>query len=145
MIAGSGSAIMARMSDSTGRYQRQIIFPGVGADGQEKLLAAKAVVVGCGALGSSIANLLARAGIGQLVIADRDFVELTNLQRQMLFEEEDVRRGLPKAVAAAEKLRRVNSEITIEGIVADVNNENIESLIAGAEVVLDGTDNFETR
>ncbi|MBI5876659.1 MAG: ThiF family adenylyltransferase [Chloroflexi bacterium] len=133
------------MSNSASRYQRQIIFPGVGADGQQKLLASKAVVVGCGALGSSIANLLARAGVGHLVITDRDFVELTNLQRQVLFEEEDVRRALPKAVAAAERLRRINSEIRIEGIVADVNNENIESLIAGADVVLDGTDNFETR
>lgn len=127
------------------RYLRQTIFAGVGKDGQERLLASKAVVVGCGALGSSIANLLARAGVGRLVIADRDFVELTNLQRQVLFDEDDLRHNTPKAIAAAEKLRRTNSEIKIDGIVADVNNENIESLIGGATVVLDGTDNFETR
>ena len=127
------------------RYIRQIIFPGVGAAGQEKISAAKVVVVGCGALGSSSANLLARAGVGHLVIADRDFVELSNLQRQVLFDEDDIARNLPKAVAAAEKLRRINSQIRIEPVVSDVNSENIESLVDGAQVVLDGTDNFETR
>jgi adenylyltransferase/sulfurtransferase len=127
------------------RYIRQTIFPGVGIAGQEKLLAAKAVVIGCGALGSSIANSLARAGVGRLVIVDRDFIELNNLQRQALFDEDDIARNLPKAIAAAEKLRRINSEITIEAVVADVSSDNIESLVAGAHVVLDGTDNFETR
>ncbi|MBI3733064.1 MAG: ThiF family adenylyltransferase, partial [Chloroflexi bacterium] len=130
---------------SLDRYVRQTIFPGVGVEGQQKLLAAKAVVIGCGALGSSIANLLARAGVGRLVIADRDFIELNNLQRQVLFDEDDIARNLPKAVAAAAKLRRVNSQITIEAMVTDVNSENIEGLIQGADVVLDGTDNFETR
>ncbi len=127
------------------RYVRQTIFPGVGVEGQRKLLAAKVVVIGCGALGSSLANLLARAGIGQLVIVDRDFIELNNLQRQVLFDEDDLARNVPKAIAAAEKLKRINSDIHIEGIVADVSSENIESLIEGAGVVLDGTDNFETR
>src|SRR5712692_2455394 len=101
------------------RYVRQTIFPGLGVAGQQKLLAAKAVVVGCGALGSSIANLLARAGVGRLVVADRDFIELNNLQRQVLFDESDVERNLPKAMAAAEKLRHINSQIQIEPVVAD--------------------------
>lgn len=127
------------------RYVRQTIFPGIGVEGQQKLLASKAVVIGCGALGSSIANLLARAGIGHLVVVDRDFIELNNLQRQVLFDEDDIARKLPKAVAAAEKLRRINSQIEIEPIVADVSSENIEALIKSASVVLDGTDNFETR
>jgi len=127
------------------RYVRQTIFPGIGAAGQKKISAAKAVVVGCGALGSSIANLLARAGVGRLVIADRDFVELSNLQRQVLFDERDIERNLPKAVAAAEKLRQINSQIRIDPVVSDVSSENIESLIDSADVVLDGTDNFETR
>ncbi len=122
-----------------------MIFPPFGEQGQERLLAARAVVIGCGANGTVIANTLARAGVGSLAIVDRDFVELNNLQRQVLFEEEDVALGVPKAVAAAEKLRRINSSIAVEGIVADVNAENIEDLIRGANVVLDGTDNFETR
>lgn len=127
------------------RYIRQIIFPPLGAAGQERLLAARVVLIGCGANGTVIANMLARAGIGTLVIADRDFVELNNLQRQVLFDEEDIVRGLPKAIAAAEKLKRINSSIQIAGIVTDVNAENIEELIAGANLVLDGTDNFEAR
>ncbi|HOG18008.1 MAG: Molybdopterin-synthase adenylyltransferase [Syntrophaceae bacterium PtaU1.Bin231] len=127
------------------RYERQILFPGVGEDGQRKLLRSRAVVIGCGALGSVIANNLARAGIGNLVIADRDFIELNNLQRQILFDEEDIAKGLPKATAAAGKLRKINSSIRIEPIVADVTWANIETLIAGADVVLDGTDNFDTR
>ncbi len=127
------------------RYIRQTIFAPIGATGQAKLSAARVVVIGCGANGTVIANTLARAGIGTLVIADRDFVELNNLQRQVLFDEDDVIQGKPKAIAAAEKLRRVNSQITLEPIVTDVNAENIEDLIAGATLVLDGTDNFETR
>ncbi len=128
-----------------GRYIRQIIFPPIGEPGQEKLLAARVVIVGCGANGTTMASTLARAGIGDLVIADRDFVELNNLQRQVLFDESDVTRGLPKAIAAAEKLRQVNSTIKIEAIVTDVNAENIEDLVSGATLVMDGTDNFETR
>ena len=127
------------------RYARQLLLPGIGEAGQQKLLRSKAVIVGCGALGTVIANTLARAGVGHLVIADRDFIELNNLQRQILFDEEDIARGLPKAVAAAEKLRKVNSAIRIEPLVTDVNFGNIETLIRGADVVLDGTDNFETR
>ncbi len=131
--------------DQRARYARQIIFAPLGAAGQEKLLAARVVLIGCGANGTVIANTLARAGIGALVIADRDFVELNNLQRQVLFDEDDVTRGVPKAIAAAEKLRRINSSIRVEPRVMDVNAENIEELIAGANLVLDGTDNFSTR
>jgi adenylyltransferase/sulfurtransferase len=127
------------------RYGRQILLPGIGEVGQRKLLHAKAVIIGCGALGTVIANTLARAGVGHLVIADRDYIELNNLQRQILFDEEDIAQGLPKAVAAAQKLSRINSSIRIEPIVADVNFGNIETLIEGADVVLDGTDNFEIR
>src|SRR5437870_13186618 len=122
----------AHNADNLARYVRQTIFPGVGVEGQRRLLAAKAVVVGCGALGSSLANLLARAGVGQLVIVDRDFIELNNLQRQVLFDEDDLARNLPKAIAAAEKLKRINSQIHIEGIVADVSSDNIEPLINNA-------------
>ena len=132
-------------ADNLDRYVRQTIFPGVGVEGQRRLLSAKAVVVGCGALGSSLANLLARAGIGKLVIVDRDFIELNNLQRQVLYDEDDLARNLPKAVAAAEKLRRINSQIGVEPVVADVSSENVESLIQDAGVVLDGTDNLDTR
>lgn len=127
------------------RYIRQTIFAPIGAAGQAKLLAARVVLVGCGANGTVIANTLARAGVGTLTIVDRDYVELNNLQRQVLFDEDDVTHGTPKAIAAAERLKRVNSSITIQGMVADVNAENIEELIEGATLVLDGTDNFETR
>jgi len=127
------------------RYIRQTIFPGIGREGQEKLLAARVVVVGCGATGTVIANHLARAGVGQLTVADRDFVELNNLQRQLLFDEQDLAQNLPKAVAAERKLRAINSDIEVYGVVTDVNAENIEALIDGANLVLDGTDNFETR
>jgi len=127
------------------RYLRQTIFAPFGAAGQERLLAARVVIIGCGANGSMMASTLARAGVGTLILADRDFVELNNLQRQILFDEDDVARNVPKAIAAADKLRRANSSIQIEGIVTDVNVENIEELIAGATLVLDGTDNFETR
>lgn len=127
------------------RYLRQTIFAPLGAQGQERLLAARVVIIGCGANGSVMANTLARAGVGTLIVTDRDFVELKNLQRQILFDEEDVAKGMPKAIAAAEKLRRANSSIHVEGIVTDVNAENIEELIAGATLVMDGTDNFETR
>ena len=127
------------------RYSRQTIFAPLGVAGQERLLSARVVIVGCGANGSVMASTLARAGVGALVLVDRDFVELKNLQRQILFDEDDVARGTPKAIAAAEKLRHANSSIQIEGIVTDVNAENIEDLIAGATLVMDGTDNFETR
>lgn len=127
------------------RYARQTLFAPFGTAGQERLLAARVVIIGCGANGSVMANTLARAGVGTLVLVDRDFVELRNLQRQILFDEDDAARGIPKAIAAAEKLRRANSSIHIEGIVNDVNAENIQDLVTGATLVMDGTDNFETR
>jgi adenylyltransferase/sulfurtransferase len=127
------------------RYLRQTIFPGIGIEGQQKLLAARVVVIGCGATGTNIANHLARAGVGHLTIVDRDFIELNNLQRQLLFDEQDLADNLPKAVAAERKLRAINSEIEVAGLVTDVNAENIEQLIRGASLVMDGTDNFETR
>jgi adenylyltransferase/sulfurtransferase len=127
------------------RYARQTLFAPFGVTGQERLLAARVVIIGCGANGSMMANTLARAGVGTLIVVDRDVVELKNLQRQILFDEDDAARGVPKAIAAAEKLRRANSSIHIEGIVTDVNAENIEDLIAGATLVMDGSDNFGTR
>jgi adenylyltransferase/sulfurtransferase len=117
----------------------------IGEEGQRRLLASRALICGCGALGSVIANTLARAGIGKLRIVDRDFLELNNLQRQVLFDENDVARALPKAVAAAEKLRTINSSIEIEPIVADIEPGNILALCKNCDVILDGTDNFETR
>jgi len=127
------------------RYSRQILLPEIGSAGQERLLASSVAVVGCGALGSVIASTLVRAGVGRVRLIDRDFIELNNLQRQTLFDEEDVARGLPKAIAAAGKLRRVNSQVAVEPVVADVNPDNVEGLIGDVDLVLDGTDNFETR
>jgi len=127
------------------RYSRQILVAKIGESGQEKLLRSRVLVVGCGALGTVIANNLARAGIGYIKIVDRDYVELDNLQRQMLFDEEDVEKEMPKALAAADKLRKINSSIEIEAEVKDVNRKNIEGLLKDIDIVLDGTDNFETR
>ncbi|MGA2059590.1 MAG: ThiF family adenylyltransferase [Thermoguttaceae bacterium] len=127
------------------RYIRQIRFSPLGEEGQRRLASARALVCGCGALGSVIANMLVRAGVGAVRIVDRDFVELSNLARQTLFDEADAAAGLPKAVAATEKLRRINSLVTVEPIVADVNHANIERFCEGVDVILDGTDNFETR
>ncbi len=125
------------------RYSRQMLFQGIGDGGQERLASSRAVIIGCGALGTVIANGLARAGIGQLVLIDRDVVEWSNLPRQMLFEERDI--GLPKAVAAEMHLRAVNSGIEITGLARDFNAKTAESLVAGADIVLDGTDNFAAR
>jgi adenylyltransferase/sulfurtransferase len=127
------------------KYSRQILFSGIGQVGQEHLLASSAVIVGCGAIGAAAANLLVRAGAGRVRIIDRDFVEASNLQRQILFDEQDARDALPKAVAAEHKLRSINSAVSVEGIVADVNPRNAEELLANFDVILDGTDNFETR
>ena len=127
------------------KYSRQILFAGIGEPGQERLLAASAVVVGSGAIGAAAANLLVRAGVGRVRIIDRDFVEPSNLQRQTLFDEADARDALPKAIAAERKLRSINASATVEGIVADVNPRNAEELLSGFDVILDGTDNFETR
>ena len=127
------------------KYSRQILFPPIGAEGQAKLLESKAVILGCGALGTAQANALARAGVGTLRVVDRDFVEESNLQRQILYDEADAWQRLPKAIAAARKLKQINSEVQVEGVVEDVDNRNIEELVAGFQVVLDATDNFEAR
>ena len=131
--------------DERERYSRQILLAVLGEDGQERILKSSAVLVGCGALGTVLANLLVRAGVGRLRIVDRDFVEPSNLQRQTLFEESDAREVLPKAVAAERRLRQINSGPKIEGIVADLTPENAVDLLEGFDVILDGTDNFETR
>ena len=127
------------------RYSRQTLFGPIGKEGQERLRAASVTIIGCGALGTVLANNLCRAGIGHLTIADRDYIELNNLQRQILFDEQDVARHLPKAIAAAEKLRSVNSEVQIEPLVEDIHVDGIESLVRSTDLVLDATDNFETR
>ena len=127
------------------RYHRQMLLPGFGEEGQKKLSKSKALIVGCGALGTVIANMMARAGVGELVIVDRDFIELTNLQRQVLFDESDVENSIPKAEAAKAKLAKINSQIKVTAIVDDVNHTNIEKLAQGCDIILDGVDNFETR
>lgn len=127
------------------RYSRQILFAEIGKAGQRKLLNSRVLLVGCGALGASHAEMLARAGVGFLRIVDRDFVEFTNLQRQTLFGEKDAKERLPKAIAAKNRLAEINSEIETEAVVADANHSNIENLIKDCDLVLDGTDNFQTR
>lgn len=127
------------------RYSRQILFPEIGRAGQEKLIASRALIVGCGALGASHAEMLSRAGVGKLRIVDRDFVEFTNLQRQTLYSEFDARERLPKAVAAKNRIAQINSDVEVEAFVVDVNNSNVESLLTDCDIVLDGTDNFQIR
>ncbi|MHC4416797.1 MAG: ThiF family adenylyltransferase [Planctomycetota bacterium] len=127
------------------RYHRQILLPAIGEAGQRRLLDAHALVVGCGALGTMITDALARAGAGALSVVDRDTVELTNLQRQVLFDESDVERTVPKARAAADKIARINSCVTVHAHVDDFNHRNAERYIEGVDVILDGLDNFETR
>jgi molybdopterin-synthase adenylyltransferase len=127
------------------RYSRQILFAQIGEEGQARIVGSKVVIIGCGALGAVQAETLARAGVGHLVLVDRDFVEESNLQRQIMFEESDALNRLPKAVAAASRIARVNSDVQVESLVADVNFENIEEIISGANLVMDGTDNFEAR
>ncbi len=127
------------------RYSRQTMFPAIGEEGQVKLGKGNVVVIGCGALGSNIATFLVRAGVGKVRIVDRDFIEYHNLQRQVIFDEDDIRAQLPKAVAAERHLKKVNSSVEIEGIVVDVNYTNIERLVSGADVILDGLDNLEAR
>ena len=127
------------------RYSRQTLFREIGPEGQKKLAQARAVIVGCGATGSAVASLLARSGVGTLRIVDRDYVESSNLQRQSLFDEQDARESVPKAVAAARQIARFNSQIVIEPHVADLTPANADPLLGRADLILDGTDNFETR
>ena len=127
------------------RYSRQILFRGIGEAGQQRIHAGQVVLVGCGATGSALASLLARAGVGRLRIIDRDYVEPSNLQRQVLFDEADAAESLPKAVAAARKIAAFNSDIIVDPQVADLVPANIESLLENFPLILDGTDNFETR
>ena len=134
-----------RSPDLADRYARQARFAPVGAAGQAAINQGRVLVCGCGALGSVIANTLARAGVGYLRLVDRDFLELNNLQRQVLYDEQDVRDHLPKAIAAKRRLAQINSEIELDAIVTDVNHLNLVELLAGIDVIADGTDNFETR
>jgi len=127
------------------RYSRQVLFRGIGVAGQQKLAAGRLVIVGCGASGAALASLLARAGVGTIRIIDRDYVELSNLQRQTLFDEADASESLPKAIAAARKIAALNSQIVVQPQVADLTPANIDSLLADMPLILDGTDNFETR
>ena len=127
------------------RYSRQILFPGIGEAGQQALLGSHAVVVGCGALGSFHVAALARAGAGRITVIDRDYVEHSNLHRQWLFEEADAEQALPKAAAAERRVRAINSSVQIRGLVVDLNQSNAQELLGGADAILDGTDNFDTR
>jgi adenylyltransferase/sulfurtransferase len=131
--------------EASDRYARQARFWGIGAAGQARLAAARVAVVGCGALGAAVIDHLARGGVGHLAVVDRDIVELSNLQRQVLYDEADAAAGTPKAVAAARAVARVNGQVQVRPVIADVTAANVEELLAGAEVVVDGTDNFETR
>lgn len=139
------SASKSSSADPLARYTRQFQFAPLGRMGQEKLATSRVFLCGCGALGTVLANTLVRAGVGFMRIVDRDFIEPNNLQRQVLFDEEDIAAALPKAIAAANKLRKINSDVEIEPHVADVDPTNIESYAADVDLILDGTDNFETR
>jgi adenylyltransferase/sulfurtransferase len=130
---------------SHSRYSRQVLFSGIGNEGQDRIMASRVALVGCGALGAVQASLLVRAGVGTLRIIDRDFVEESNLQRQILFDEEDVRAVLPKAIAAEKKLRSANSLVNVEGLVEDVNASSISRLLDGFDLIVDATDNFDAR
>ena len=127
------------------RYSKQVLFAGIGEAGQRRLADSRALIIGCGALGSAQAEVLARAGVGRLRVVDRDFVEFSNLQRQTMFTENDAANRLPKSIACANHLNEINSEINVEAEIADVNSSNIERLIEQCNVVIDGTDNFATR
>lgn len=142
-VDDSASDLASPVGDA--RYAAHLLYGEIGESGQRRLVASSVLLVGCGALGCTLAGTLVRAGVGRVRICDRDFIELSNLQRQFLFDEQDISEGLPKAEAAARKLRRVNSSVTIEGVVTDVVPGNIERLAEGADLILDGTDNFETR
>ncbi len=133
------------LSPELDRYARQIRYAPIGEDGQRQLRSSRVLICGCGALGSVLANTLARAGVGHLRIVDRDFLELNNLQRQVLYDEQDVAAGIPKAIAARQRLQQINSQIEIEAIVADVDHTNVGRLVEDVDVIVDGTDNFEIR
>jgi adenylyltransferase/sulfurtransferase len=145
LVAGGSETGGSSSAGGPDRYSRQVIFPEIGKAGQKTLQNSSVVVVGCGALGTVAATALTRAGVGRIRLIDRDFIEYHNLQRQILFDEDDVRRQLPKAIAAQQHLAAINSTIEIEGIVADVNYRNVERLIDGVDVIVDGLDNLETR
>jgi adenylyltransferase/sulfurtransferase len=138
-------AFASNPSDPLDRYSRQIRFHGLGEEGQKRLMASRVTLCGCGALGTVLANHLVRAGVGSVRVIDRDFIETHNLQRQILFDEQDVADNLPKAEAAARKLRLINSQVRVEPVVTDIDHTNILDLVADADLILDGTDNFETR
>jgi adenylyltransferase/sulfurtransferase len=137
--------MISKIDSTSERYSRQVLFEGIGAGGQQRLLNSRALIIGCGALGSAQAEALARAGVGKLRFVDRDFVEFSNLQRQTMFTEDDAGARLPKAIACASHIREINSDITVEPEIADVNHSNIERLIEDCDIVLDGTDTFATR
>jgi molybdopterin/thiamine biosynthesis adenylyltransferase len=141
----NGNSANSLSLDTDDRYSRQVLFHGIGTEGQAKLARARVAIVGCGATGSVLASLLGRAGAGTIRIIDRDYVESSNLQRQTLFDEADAAQSMPKAIAASRKLQAFNSQIVVEPRVADLTPENIEGLLAGMPLIMDGTDNFETR
>ncbi|MEH7300547.1 thiazole biosynthesis adenylyltransferase ThiF [Neobacillus drentensis] len=127
------------------RYSRQVLFPGIGKEGQEKIRRKHVLIIGAGALGSGSAEVLVRSGVGKLTIIDRDYVEASNLQRQQLYTEEDVSEKLPKAAAAEKRLRAINSDVEIRAIIGDATPELLEELVVGVDLMMDATDNFETR
>ncbi len=145
VASAQSPAVPAETPAADDRYSRQRLFPGIGDAGQQRLRASHVALVGCGATGAASSGLLARAGVGTLIIIDRDFVEPSNLQRQMLFTEEDAREALPKAEAARRRLAAINAEVTVHAHIADLVPANIHTLLQGADLVLDATDNFETR
>ena len=136
---------LEKADPSLARYNRQMLWAPIGVEGQKKLKAARVLMVGCGALGTVLANTLSRAGVGHMTIIDRDFIELNNLQRQVLFDQQDIKDQLPKSVAAQRKIAGINSDVHVEAVVADVNHNNIEQYAKDKHLLLDGTDNFETR
>jgi adenylyltransferase/sulfurtransferase len=135
----------SKTEDVMERYSRQTKFPGIGEEGQRKLLASHVTLCGCGALGTVLANALVRAGVGHVRVVDRDFIETHNLQRQVLFDEHDVAENLPKAEAAARKLAAINSTVHVEPVVTDIDHTNVIDLVKDADLILDGSDNFEVR
>jgi len=144
-MAGGKATPQTEPAPELARYSRQMLFEPLGDQGQHRLLASRVTLIGCGGLGTVLASTLVRAGVGFLRIVDRDYIELNNLQRQVLFDEDDVAANLPKAEAARRKLQRINADVTVEAVVSDVSHRNIERLTDGADLLLDGTDNFETR